>query len=158
LRFGFAVGHMDLIDGLVKVKDSYNVDAISIPAAAAALGDQAYREQTRLKVIAERTRLAAALERLGLPALPSESNFLFARASRPSARELYESLKARRILVRYFNSPGLDDRLRITVGTREQNDALIAALGELTAGEGRGTGDEGRGKRRNVETSKRRNG
>ena len=67
----------------------------------------------------------------GLPPLPSQSNFLLARATKPSARELYESLKARRILVRYFNSPGLDDRLRITVGTGRQNDALIAALKEL---------------------------
>ncbi len=134
LRFGFAVGHRDLISGLMKVKDSYNVDAVAIAAASAALADQGYREVTRQKVISERKRLTAALERLGLPALPSESNFLFARASRPSARELYESLKGRRILVRYFNSPGLDDCLRITVGTAEQNDALIGALTELTRG------------------------
>lgn len=133
LRFGFAIGHEELIRGLMKVKDSYNVDAISIAAATAAIEDQAYREQTRQKVISERQRLTAALERLGLPCLPSESNFLLATARRPGARDLYEALKRRRILVRYFDSPGIDDKLRITVGTPEQNDALLAALGELCA-------------------------
>lgn len=131
LRFGYAVGHPDLIAGLIKVKDSYNVDAIAIAAAAAALADQEYHQQTRQKVISERQRLAAELEKLGLSCLPSKSNFLFAKATRPTAARLYESLKARGILVRYFNMPGIDDRLRITVGTPEQNDALIAALKEL---------------------------
>ena len=138
LRFGFAVGHKDLIAGLMKVKDSYNVDAIAIAAAAAAVADQAYRETTRQKVIAERKRLAAALDRLGMSCYPSESNFLFALARRLSARELYESLKARGILVRYFNIPGVSDRLRISVGTPEQNDALIAALTELCGEPSRG--------------------
>lgn len=133
LRFGFAVGHPALIEGLVKVKDSYNVDAIAIQAATAAIQDQPYREQTRQRVIRERERLRAALAELGLESLPSESNFLFARATSPGAGDLYESLKARGILVRYFNSPGLSDRLRITVGTPEQNDALITALRELVS-------------------------
>jgi histidinol-phosphate aminotransferase len=131
LRFGFAVGDRRLIDGLVKVKDSYNVDAVAIAAASAALTDRDYWEQSRQKVIRERKRLAQALGTLGITVLPSESNFLLARALRSGARELYEQLKARRILVRYFNYPGVDDRLRITVGTPEQNDALIAALREL---------------------------
>jgi len=133
IRFGFAIGHPDLIAGLMKVKDSYNVDAIAIAAAAAALADQDYYERTRRKVMAERERVAAALAEIGLPSLPSQSNFLFAQATRPAAGELYESLKARGILVRYFKSPGLDDRLRITIGTPEQNDALIAALTELVS-------------------------
>ncbi|MBP7935408.1 MAG: histidinol-phosphate transaminase [Phycisphaerae bacterium] len=133
LRFGFAVGDRGLIDGLMKVKDSYNVDAVAIAAASAALDDQAYRERTRQKVITERGRLADALAGLGLSSLPSQSNFLLTTARRPPARQLYESLKARRILVRYFNIPGLDDKLRISIGTPEQNDALIAAVKELSA-------------------------
>lgn len=131
LRFGFAIGHENLIRGLMKVKDSYNVDAIAIAAATAAIQDQAYFEQTRQKVISERKRLSAALDRLGLRCLPSESNFLLAACGQPTARELYASLKARRILVRYFDYPGLNDKLRITVGTPEQNDALVAALTDL---------------------------
>lgn len=133
LRFGFAVGDANLIAGLMKVKDSYNADAIAIAAATAAISDREYHRQTRGKVIDERRRLAAALAELGMPPLPSESNFLFARCPDRTAGDLYESLKARRILVRYFNSPGINDRLRITVGTPEQNDALLAALRELLA-------------------------
>ncbi|MBI4579805.1 MAG: histidinol-phosphate transaminase [Planctomycetes bacterium] len=131
LRFGFAVGDANLIAGLMKVKDSYNADAIAVAAATAAIADREYYQQTRRKVIVERERLARALTDLGLPPLPSQSNFLFARCTRPTAVELYESLKARQILVRYFNSPGIADRLRITVGTPGQNDALLAALKEL---------------------------
>ncbi len=133
LRFGFAIGSVELISGLMKVKDSYNADAIAIAAATAAICDQDYHRQTRRKVIQERERLAAALADLGLPPLPSQSNFLFALCPRRPAGEIYESLKARGILVRYFNSPGINDRLRITVGTPEQNNALLAALRELVA-------------------------
>jgi histidinol-phosphate aminotransferase len=132
LRFGFAVGHPELINGLMKVKDSYNVDAVAVAVASAALADRAYYEQTRSRVIRERERLADALAEMGLPCDPSQSNFLLATCTRPTAPQLYESLKDRRILVRYFDSPGLDDKLRITVGTPEQNDALLAALLELT--------------------------
>jgi len=131
VRFGFAVGHPSLIGGLMKVKDSYNVDVVSIAVATAALKDRSYREKTRQKVITERERLSTALAELGLPSLPSQANFLFTQAKKPSAAQLYESLKAHRILVRYFNCPHLDDRLRITVGTPEDNDALIAALREM---------------------------
>ncbi len=131
IRFGFAVGHPDLIRGLMKVKDSYNVDVISIRAAAAALADRPYWQEVCQRVVSERRRLGHELADLGLESLPSHSNFLLTKATRPTAGELYELLKARKILVRYFNQPGLDDRLRITVGTPEQNDALLAAMKEL---------------------------
>ncbi len=131
LRFGFAVGHPELIAGLMKVKDSYNVDAVAISAASAALQDQEYFRQTRDRVVRERRRLSQALADLRLDTLPSESNFLFTRFVQPPAGQVYESLKARGILVRYFNSPGISDRIRITVGTPDQNDALIAALKDL---------------------------
>lgn len=131
MRFGFAVGSRELIGGLMKVKDSYNVDAVSIRAAAAALADRSHWEETRRRVITERERLAREMAALGLRSLPSQSNFLLTASGQMPAAQLYESLKARKILVRYFNSPGLDDKLRITVGTPEQNDALVAALKEL---------------------------
>lgn len=133
LRFGFAVGNPHLIAGLRKLKDSYNVDAISIAAATAALADQDYARESWRKVRDERTRLAAALAELDMPAFPSQSNFLLARPGWSSAKAIYESLKDRKILVRYFNYPRVSDRLRITVGTPEQNDKLLAALRELRA-------------------------
>ncbi|MHC4441798.1 MAG: histidinol-phosphate transaminase [Planctomycetota bacterium] len=134
LRFGFAVGHPNLIKGLMKVKDSYNVDALSIAAASAALADQDHYLKNRQKIIAERKRMVDALHKLGLPCYPSQANFLLARATKPSAEDLYESLKKRKILVRYFNSPGIEDKLRISVGKPEENDALINALSELNSG------------------------
>ena len=144
LRFGFAVGHADLIAGLLKVKDSYNVDAVAIAAAAAAIRDVDYARSTWEKVRAERVRLAAALAALDMPALPSQANFLLARPSWAPARQVYESLKDRRILVRYFSYPRVSDCLRITVGTPEQNDTLLAALTELRAGSGTAVCDEAR--------------
>jgi len=135
LRFGFAIGHPQLIEGLMKVKDSYNVDAIAIAAASAALEDQAYVRETWRRIRCERERLYHALTDLDMPALPSQSNFLLARPAWSSARRIYESLKARKILVRYFDYPRVSDCLRITVGTPEQNDALLAALRELRARE-----------------------
>lgn len=131
LRFGFAVGHPSLIAGLMKIKDSYNVDAVAIEAAAAAVRDQDYARQTWQKVRQERVRLAAALDALDMPSFPSQSNFLLARPGWSSARAIYEGLKARGVLVRYFDQPGVADRLRITVGTPDQNDTLLARLREL---------------------------
>ncbi len=131
VRFGYAVGHADLIGGLMKVKDSYNVDAISIAAASAAIRDQDYARANWERVRSERDRLSAALGELGFDVLPSQSNFLLAAIEDPSAEGLYESLKARQILVRYFKQPRLENSLRITVGTPDQNDALLAALRDL---------------------------
>ena len=128
LRFGYAVGHADLIAGLMKAKDSYNVDALSIAAATAAVEDQAYRDACVAKVVTERGRLSAGLRAMGMDVLASQANFVLARCDRPGAADVYAGLKDRGILVRYFASPGLDDRLRITVGTAQQNDALLREL------------------------------
>ncbi len=131
IRFGFGVGHPDLIAGLMKVKDSYNIDAIAIEAATAAVRDAKYSRENCAKVRAERERLRRGLQERGFKVLPSQANFVLARIGRPSAQKVYESLKDRKILVRYFNGPGLADKLRITVGTPEQNDVLLSSLGEI---------------------------
>jgi histidinol-phosphate aminotransferase len=131
VRFGFGVGHPALIEGLVKVKDSYNVDVVSLAAATAAIRDQQYAQGNWEKVRRERMRVTADLRKLGFSVFDSQSNFLLARTTRRPARELYESLKARKILIRYFDYPGLSDKLRITVGRPEENEALLTALGEL---------------------------
>jgi len=133
MRFGFGVGQPELIEGLIKVKDSYNVDAVSIAAASAAVRDQDYARQNWQRVRQERERLTAGLAELGFDVLPSQSNFLLASIAEPPAERLYESLKARKILVRYFKQPRLADCLRITVGKPDENDALLAALRDLIA-------------------------
>jgi len=128
LRFGYAVGPQGLIEGLAKVKDSYNVDAVAAELAAAALADQNHMRANVEKVRAERARLSERLAGLGFAVYPSEANFLLARTPDGDGRAWYEGLKARGVLVRYWNLPRLADKLRITVGTPEENDALLAAM------------------------------
>lgn len=130
LRFGYGLGAASLIEPmLTKTKDSYNTDAVSQRLATAALRSRGEASKTWEAVRNERSRVVRELAALGLPCLPSQSNFILATS--PNARHLYESLKARRIYVRYFDQDRLRDKLRITIGTPEQNDALLNALKEL---------------------------
>jgi histidinol-phosphate aminotransferase len=131
LRFGYAVGPADLIEGLAKVKDSYNVDAVSIDVAVAALDDQAWMLGNREKIRSERARISARLTELGFAVTPSEANFILAAVPGGDGKAWYEGLKRRGILVRWWNLPRLADKLRVTVGTPEENDALLAALEQL---------------------------
>lgn len=131
IRFGFAVADPAIIRELIKVKDSYNSDVLSLAAATAALEDQDYRLMTRAKILATRSRLEAALARLGFIVTPSQSNFVWSRRSDRPVKPLYEELKRRLILVRYMNYEGYGDGLRITVGTDEDIDRLLAELGTL---------------------------
>ena len=129
LRIGLAVAHERLIEGMMKVKDSYNVNRLGAIAAAAALDDVEYMCAIAAKIRATRARLSAQLEEMGFSVYPSQANFVLARKSGdPSARDLYLSLKERKMLVRYFDRPRLDDCLRITVGTDDEIDQLIANL------------------------------
>lgn len=135
LRFGFAVAPEPIIAMLNKVKDSYNLDAIAIAAAMAAITDHAYAQDTWKKVIDVRGQLATALRQMSFAVLPSESNFLLATVpATASAEKIYLGLKDRGILIRYWSSPGLNDKLRITVGTPQQNAKLIEAIGSIIGG------------------------
>ena len=95
-------------------------------------GMKDFQTQNAEKVKASREKLAAGLRRLGFAVWPSQSNFLLARPGDGEARRLYEALKQRGILVRYFQEPRLDDKLRISVGTEQDNAALIGELTKLT--------------------------
>jgi histidinol-phosphate aminotransferase len=130
IRFGFAIARPELIRELVKVKDSYNCDLLSLAAATAAIQDQAYLAETRRKIVATRERLTESHRGLGFEVTPSQANFVWARRSDRPVKPLYEALKARKILVRYMSYPEYGDGLRISVGTEPEIDAL---LGELTA-------------------------
>ncbi|HAU37518.1 MAG TPA: histidinol-phosphate transaminase [Phycisphaerales bacterium] len=130
LRVGFGIARPEILAGLAKVKDSYNVDAAACVVAAAAIRDQAWKNANAAKVTASRAVLSDALRAMGWKVWPSEANFLLARPPAGDAKRLYEALKDRGILVRYFQQPRLDDKLRITVGSDEQNAALLAALRE----------------------------
>ena len=103
---------------MTKVKDSYNCNAISIAAACAALKDQAYAREHWSLVTSERTRVTAELQSRGFAVIPSRGNFVLGTTpGAANARPLYEALKARGVLVRFFDKPGLDDKLRITIGS-----------------------------------------
>jgi histidinol-phosphate aminotransferase len=138
LRLGYLIGAPGLIEPLItKTRDSYNVDAISQVLGEAAIANRAYAADTWRRVREDRARLYQGLVQLGFDAPPSETNFLLARvpaAARLDAATIQAALKARGILVRYFAAPGLDDRLRITVGTPEQNQRLLDELQSLLAG------------------------
>ncbi len=135
LRFGFAIAQAAVIDEMMKVKDSYNCDAVSIAAATAAMDDQAYARQTWRHVRAERARLADELSAMGWDVLPSQANFLLAVAPDRRGREAYLGLKRQGILVRFFDKPGLDDKIRITIGTSQENNALLAGIRALASAE-----------------------
>ncbi|MGI0493132.1 histidinol-phosphate transaminase [Alkalinema pantanalense CENA528] len=129
LRMGFGIANPKLLEGLFKVKDSYNIDAIATLVGAAAMRDQAYKNACAEKVKTSRAQLAIDLKKLGFTVLDSHGNFVLATPPAGSAAaDLYLALKDRGILVRYFKQPGLDDKLRITVGTDEQNQTLLEAL------------------------------
>jgi histidinol-phosphate aminotransferase len=130
LRLGLVIAPPALITDLNKVKDSYAVDAIATLVGAAAIRDQAHKNLNVEKVLRSRSLLKHQLERLGFRVWPSEGNFLLVQPPQQSALELQQSLKNRGVLVRHFNLPGVEDKLRITVGTDEQNEFLCRLLKE----------------------------
>jgi histidinol-phosphate aminotransferase len=129
IRFGFAVAKPAIVRELIKVKDSYNCDVLSLVAAAAALEDQEYRLATRARILATRTRLIAALARLGFEVTPSQANFIWCRRGDRPVKPIYEELKRR--MIRYMNYEGHGDGLRITVGSDGEVDRLLEELGRL---------------------------
>lgn len=129
LRLGFGIANPQLLSGLFKVKDSYNVDAIAILVGAAAMRDQQYKNACAEKVKRSRGKLAIDLRQIGFKVRDSQGNFLLVTPPDNQAAEIYQSLKQQNILVRYFNTPGLSDKLRITVGTDQQNQKLLQAIG-----------------------------
>ncbi len=134
MRIGFAIGHKALIEGLMKVKDSYNVNRLSQAAALAALDDQEHFRQNVARIKATRARLSGALVAMDFGVLPSATNFVFARPpGRLTARRLYTGLRARNILVRWWSDPRVSARVRITIGTDDETDKLLAAIHDIVA-------------------------
>ncbi len=134
IRLGYAVGSEELIEGLQRVKNSFNsypIDQLAQALAIASLEDEACFEETRQRIITTREQSREALQRLGFRVLPSAANFLFARPPDGNAGELYRRLKQQGILLRHFNQPGIDQWLRITIGTDEEMEQLMRSLSDL---------------------------
>jgi len=128
MRFGYVVAQPHLVEQLMKVKDSYNCDALAIAAATAAIGDQAWLAETRAKIVATRRRLTEGMRQLGFTVVASQANFTWNTHPHLPVKPLYEELKRRHILVRYMNYPGWSDGLRISVGTDAEIDACLEQL------------------------------
>lgn len=130
LRLGYLIAEPEIVAGLIKVKDSYNCDALSMAGGSAALEDRAYLTETRGKIVATRARLTSAMRSLGYSVPESSANFVWCTDGPPAA-EIYERLKERKILVRLMRYPGHPDGLRITVGTDAEIDQLLENLRTL---------------------------
>jgi len=131
LRVGFAIAQSHLIAALEAVKNSFNsypIDRFAIAAAVASFEDQAYFEEQCQKVIISREKLVRDLTELGFNVLPSKANFIFATHSQYDAGQLAQKLREQGVIVRYFNKPRINQFLRITVGTDEQNARLVQTL------------------------------
>ncbi|EMM2551553.1 histidinol-phosphate transaminase [Acinetobacter baumannii] len=131
LRVGFAIAQSHLIAALEAVKNSFNsypIDRFAIAAAVASFEDQAYFEEQCQKVITSREKLVRDLTELGFNVLPSKANFIIATHSQHDAGQLAQKLREQGIIVRYFNKPRINQFLRITVGTNEQNARLVQTL------------------------------
>ena len=134
LRVGIAVGHPDLIEALERIKNSFNsypLDRMAIAGAAAAFEDKAYFQQTCQQVIDNREVVVAGLEKLGFAVLPSAANFVFARHPDKDAATLAAGLREQGVIVRHFKQQRIAQFLRITIGTPQQNQALLDALQSL---------------------------
>ncbi|MBI4529547.1 MAG: histidinol-phosphate transaminase [Deltaproteobacteria bacterium] len=131
MRIGLAFAAREIIAGMIKVKDSYNVTRLSLVAAAAALQDIPWMKRNVRRIQRSRHRLTRGLKKLGFQIYPAQANFVMARMPARTLRGLYEELKRRKILVRYFATPGLEDSLRISVGTDEEIKILLREIEEI---------------------------
>lgn len=134
LRVGFGIGSKEIIDDLNKLKYSfnpYNVNTLSIKAAAAAIADNEYYDDKIAKIVATREKTMAQLREAGFNCTDSKANFIFASSDKIAASDLASELRKRGILVRYFNKAKIDNYLRITVGTDEEMQTLVDAIKEI---------------------------
>ncbi len=137
LRVGLAIGQPELIEALERIKNSFNsypLDRIAIAGAAAAFADRDYFQQTCAQVIESRESLVERMQALGFEVLPSAANFIFARHPQQDAATLAAALREQGIIVRHFKQPRIAQFLRITIGTPEQNQALLDGLGSILSG------------------------
>jgi histidinol-phosphate aminotransferase len=136
-RVGYLVGHPELIGALHKIRDSYNVNGLGQIAAEATLDNLAYYRANFRRIIATRGWLAGELTKLSFQVLPSQTNFILVRPPQFPAEIWLQSLRANRVLVRWFGAPEVRDYLRITIGTRAEAASLVSAARKILAGGGR---------------------
>jgi len=134
MRIGLAFASEEIIAGMMKVKDSYNLNRLSMVAATAALQDMPWMTRSVRRIQRSRKKLTAGLKKLGYSVYPSHANFVLAQKKGERLQGIYEALKRKKILVRYFDTPGLQDALRITVGTSQEIQALLKEMQIIGSG------------------------
>ena len=134
LRIGFAVANTSIIRGLMKIKDSYNIDRLAMAAAIAALKDQRGFNYNLQMLVNNKEYLEETLKGLGFDIAPSRANFIFVRHRNVPAGELYERLKERKILVRHYTGPVQSEYIRISVGTMMEIKSLVSELSAIVGG------------------------
>ncbi|MCR4436515.1 MAG: histidinol-phosphate transaminase [Clostridiales bacterium] len=137
LRIGLAFGHADLIEGLNRIKNSFNsytVDRLALAGAAAAVEDDVYFRETTSKIIKTRDHVAGQMRELGFTVTDSKANFIFVSHPEYYAGTLYQQLRSRGILVRYFNRPRIDNFLRVSIGTDQEMNLFVKAVKEILSG------------------------
>ena len=136
LRVGFAFAQPELLEGLVRVKNSFNsypVDRLAEAGAIAAFEDESYFELTTREIVQTREQLSEAMRALGFTVLPSKANFIFVSHPQYDAAQLLTSLRSNAILVRHFRHPRIASFLRVTIGTKKQCETLIKSLSEIVS-------------------------
>jgi histidinol-phosphate aminotransferase len=131
LRVGYALGNGELIEGLIRVKDSvnsYTVDRLALAGANEAIKDDAYFQETRAKIMKSRERVSARLIDLGFKVIPSQANFIFISSAQCPGGILFRQLREKGILVRYFNKPKIDNFIRVTIGTDIEMDFFLEVI------------------------------
>jgi histidinol-phosphate aminotransferase len=131
MRIGLAFAPAGLIAGMMKVKDSYNLNRLSLVAAMAALQDLPWMQRNVRRIQQTRRKLVTGLRNLGFDVYPSQANFVMAQIRGQKQKALYESLRERKIFVRYFDTEGLEDSLRITVGTPREVESLLREIAAI---------------------------
>lgn len=135
MRLGAGFGNPKLIEGLERIKYSfnpYNLDRVSLAVGIAAVRDVAYKNKTAAKIIATRERVRKKLLGMGFTVLPSDANFLFIKSPNTKGAELYKTLKQNGILVRYFGEPRVSDFIRVTVGTDSEMEKFLEKVAEIS--------------------------
>jgi histidinol-phosphate aminotransferase len=128
MRIGLAFAAEEIISGMMKVKDSYNLNRLSMIAAVAALGDLPWMTRNVRRIQRGRRNLTRELTRMGFNVYPSHANFIMAQKTGQNQKSVYETLKNRKILIRYFDTDGLQDCLRISIGSPREIRSLVRAL------------------------------
>jgi len=130
-RVGYFIGHPGLIEALQKIRDSYNVNGLGQVAALATLDDLPYYKRNFRKIISTRDWLTSQLTKLQFNVMPSQTNFIFTVPPQFPAQTWLQKLRERKILVRWFKYPSANKYLRITIGTRGEAEALVAAVQKI---------------------------